>query len=414
VTAFKPTEQQASALDMMYKRIEAGEPESRLFGYAGTGKTTIAHQIALQMAGQTLFAAFTGKAASVLTRKGCPATTIHSLIYLPTGDKQGEIDKLTEKYEALDDVTTDLAFELSAAIEELEMLKHKPGFVLNPGSVLAFADLLIVDEVSMVDKNLASDLLAFGVPIIALGDPAQLPPVGSGGYFTKGGESVADAMLTDVRRQAEGGDIIELATSVRNTRGLPKGNDQVVRQISRSGAMEADQILVGKNATRWSKNLKMRKLLGRDGEVLSRNEKIICLENNKNLKCMNGQMFIVQETHESKHNGLIEALLICDCDGFDPSYPTCSLCKWTPKWLPLHIGGFLSEEEESRLKVMPYGKKQAAMYATYGYAITVHKAQGSEWKNVVLFDESAVFRKDGWRWLYTGITRASEGLVVVS
>lgn len=412
--SFKPTPQQASALEVMQKRIDAGEPESRLFGYAGTGKTTIAHQIAMHQPGQTLFAAFTGKAASVLTRKGCPATTIHSLIYLPTGDKQGEIDKLTEKYEALEDVTSDLAFELSAAIEELEQLKHKPGFVLNPGSELAFADLLIVDEVSMVDRNLAADLLAFGVPIIALGDPAQLPPVGSGGYFTKGGESVADAMLTDVRRQAEGGDIISLATEVRNSRLLPKGNDQVVRQISRGEALAVDQILVGKNATRWNKNLKMRKLLGRDGDVLAKGEKIICLENNKNIKCMNGQMFIVQDVRESKHNGLIEALMFCDCEEFDLSHPTCSRCKWVPRWIPLHIGGFLSEEEEARLKVMPYGKKQAAMYATYGYAITVHKAQGSEWGSVLLFDESAVFRKDGWRWLYTGITRASERLVVVS
>lgn len=411
---FKPTDQQASALEVMQKRIEAGEPESRLFGYAGTGKTTIAHQIALHRSGQTLFAAFTGKAASVLTRKGCPATTIHSLIYLPTGDKQGEIDKLTEKYEALEDLTTDLAFELSEAIEELETMKLKPGFVLNPGSELAFADLLIVDEVSMVDRNLAADLLAFGVPIIALGDPAQLPPVGSGGYFTKGGEKVADSMLTDVRRQAEGGDIIELATEVRNSRVLPKDNPQVYRQISRSGAMAADQILVGKNSTRWGKNLKMRKLLGRDGDVLAKGEKIICLENNKNLRCMNGQMFFVQETRESKYPNYIEALLFCDCESFDSNDITCHLCRWSPKWVPLHIGGFLSEEEEARIKVMPYGKKQAAMYATYGYAITVHKAQGSEWKNVLLFDESAVFRKDGWRWLYTGITRASEGLVVVS
>lgn len=411
---FKPTPQQASALEVMQKRIDAGEPESRLFGYAGTGKTTIAHQIALHQPGQTLFAAFTGKAASVLTRKGCPATTIHSLIYLPTGDRQGEIDKLNEKYEELDDVTTDYAMELTDAIMELEALKHKPGFVLNPGSDLAFADLLIVDEVSMVDRNLAADLLAFGVPIIALGDPAQLPPVGSGGYFTKGGEKVADSMLTDVRRQAEGGDIIELATEVRNSRLLPKDNPQVYRQISRSGAMEADQILVGKNSTRWSKNLKMRKLLGRDGVILAKGEKIICLENNKNLRCMNGQMFFIQDTRESKRDNIIEALLWCDCPGWDPDHLTCSDCRWTPKWLPLHIGGFLSEEEEARTKVMPYGKKQAAMFATYGYAITVHKAQGSEWKNVLLFDESAVFRKDGWRWLYTGITRASEGLVVVS
>lgn len=50
---------------------------------------------------------------------------------------------------------------------------------------------------------------------------------------------------------------------------------------------------------------------------------------------------------------------------------------------------------------------------TYGYALTVHKAQGSQWPSVVLFDESRCFREDRARWLYTGVTRAAEKLTVV-
>uniref|UniRef100_UPI0035D076B3 ATP-binding domain-containing protein n=1 Tax=Bartonella sp. MU70NMGDW TaxID=3243561 RepID=UPI0035D076B3 len=49
----------------------------------------------------------------------------------------------------------------------------------------------------------------------------------------------------------------------------------------------------------------------------------------------------------------------------------------------------------------------------YGYALTVHKAQGSQWNNVVLFDESFAFREMYARWLYTGITRAAERLMIV-
>jgi exodeoxyribonuclease-5 len=51
---------------------------------------------------------------------------------------------------------------------------------------------------------------------------------------------------------------------------------------------------------------------------------------------------------------------------------------------------------------------------TFGYCLTVHKAQGSQWDNVYLFDESFVFREDRRRWLYTGVTRASEKITVVS
>ncbi|MGZ5999644.1 MAG: ATP-binding domain-containing protein, partial [Rhizomicrobium sp.] len=49
----------------------------------------------------------------------------------------------------------------------------------------------------------------------------------------------------------------------------------------------------------------------------------------------------------------------------------------------------------------------------YGYVLTVHKAQGSQWDDVVLFDESFAFPESRARWLYTGITRAAKTLTVV-
>src|SRR3990172_11942416 len=66
----------------------------RLFGYAGSGKTTLAKHFAEHVKGLTFFAAFTGKATHVLRQRGCPnASTIHSLIYHPR-DKSRE--RLTE------------------------------------------------------------------------------------------------------------------------------------------------------------------------------------------------------------------------------------------------------------------------------------------------------------------------------
>ena len=140
-------------------------PIFRLFGYAGTGKTTLARHIADGVDGEVKYAAFTGKAASVMRGKGCHgASTIHSLIYR-TRESGDEI----------------------------------PNFDLWDEAPASKAELIIIDECSMVDPELGKDLLSFGVPLLVLGDPAQLPPIQGGGFFT---EAEPDAMLTEVHRQA--------------------------------------------------------------------------------------------------------------------------------------------------------------------------------------------------------------------
>ena len=137
----------------------------RLFGYAGTGKTTLARHFAEHADGEVKFAAFTGKAASVMRGKGCKgASTIHSLIY-----------RARESGEEI------------------------PSFDLWDEAPASKAELIVIDECSMVDAELGRDLLSFGVPLLVLGDPAQLPPIQGGGFFT---EAEPDVMLTEVHRQA--------------------------------------------------------------------------------------------------------------------------------------------------------------------------------------------------------------------
>jgi AAA domain len=132
----------------------------RLFGYAGTGKTTLAKHLAEGVDGKVLFAAFTGKAACVMRSKGCQgAATIHSLIY-----------KARESGEEM------------------------PSFELWDEAPASKAKLIVIDECSMVDAELARDLMSFGVPLLVLGDPAQLPPIQGGGFFT---DAEPDAMLTE-------------------------------------------------------------------------------------------------------------------------------------------------------------------------------------------------------------------------
>ena len=176
----------------------------RLFGYAGTGKTTLARHIADNVDGKVLFAAFTGKAAQVMRNKGCHgASTIHSLIY--------------RARESGEDV---------------------PTFELWDEAPASKAKLIIIDECSMVDAELGRDLMSFGVPVLVLGDPAQLPPIQRArGFFT---EAEPDAMLTEVHRQAKDDPIIRLSMDIREGREIEPfrdGETQVVRaQRPRSAA----------------------------------------------------------------------------------------------------------------------------------------------------------------------------------
>src|SRR5690606_12740333 len=141
-----------------------GQQVFRLFGWAGTGKSTLAVHLAKGV-GKVVFAAFTGKAALVMRKRGCVgASTIHSLIYVLVEEKGGE-----------------------------------PKFVLNHDSDIVDADLVVIDEVSMVGAELAKDLLSFGKKVLVLGDPFQLPPVKDAGFFTN---IDPDIMLTEIHRQA--------------------------------------------------------------------------------------------------------------------------------------------------------------------------------------------------------------------
>src|SRR6202161_761264 len=190
--------EQADAIDQVGRWLKQGEPQVfRLFGYAGVGKTTLARHIAEGARGETAFAAFTGKAALVMRSKGCAgATTIHALIYRAVEDDEG----------------------------------GSPTFKLNHDGPASRAGLIVIDECSMVDAELGRDLLSFGKPILVLGDPAQLPPVKGGGFFT---EAEPDAMLTQIHRQAAGNPIIHMSMQVREGRRLALGDYGESRVVRR-------------------------------------------------------------------------------------------------------------------------------------------------------------------------------------
>jgi exodeoxyribonuclease V len=358
--------QQDEALVAVAAWLKRGEPQLfRLFGYAGTGKTTLAKHIAEGVEGEVAFGAFTGKAASVLRAKGCSeASTIHSMIYRTRESEEGG-----------------------------------PLFAINRAGPASQADLIIIDECSMVDEELGRDLLSFKKPVLVLGDPAQLPPVNGGGFFT---EAEPEVMLTEVHRQARDNPIIRLSMTIREGGRLPlgqHGESRVVRrsEIDAAEVTRADQVLVGLNRTRRLYNGRIREILGFRDPMPAAGEKLVCLRNDKTKGLLNGGTWTVQALRSPK-NGLVRLDIVPEDER---------------RRRPLEVS-VLPEFFEGREDEIPLIARRESDEFTYGYALTVHKAQGSQWNDVVLFDESYAFREHRSRWLYTGLTRAAERVTVVA
>lgn len=338
-------------------------------GFAGTGKTTLAKEVAANIKGGVSYAAFTGKAASVMRRKGCDsASTIHALIYKPKGKN-----------------------------------RQVPRFELNHNSIVKSQKLVIIDECSMVDEELGRDLLSFGTKILVLGDPAQLPPIKGTGFFNT---DTPDVMLTEIHRQALDNPIIRLSMQVREGGKLEPGIYGESTVIERKGmdaedlgrrVMGADQVIVGLNRTRHQYNKRMRALKGYAGELPMDGEKLVCLRNNHKLSILNGTLWRVKRWGKLRDKAINLQLLSME-DTEDSA-----------------VRDVMVREEffYGTEATVPWQELKGTQQFTYGYALTCHKSQGSQWDNVMIFDEGNAFRDDAIRWRYTAITRAAEKVTMV-
>ncbi|HEV7718332.1 MAG TPA: AAA family ATPase [Arsenicitalea sp.] len=361
---WSPQQDQALKDVSAWLKDKDGAQVFRLFGWAGTGKSTLARHLA-QGVKSVKYAAFTGKAALVMRKNGCRgASTIHSLIYSLVSEKEGE-----------------------------------PKFILDPESEAASADLIVIDEVSMVDENLGRDLLSFGTKVLVLGDPFQLPPVQGAGFFTA---SEPDIMLTEIHRQAADNPIIRMSMDIREGGYLERGRygeSEVIGkdQVDRNAVLDADQVLVGRNKTRLEYNDRLRELKNLPFHEPVVGDRLVCLRNNPVKKLLNGQIWTIDEV-KKKNAG--RYALVLDSDDVNSKVQAKVVT---------HRAFFSGEED-----TLSWPERRQYDEFTFGYCLTVHKAQGSQWENVYLFDESFVFREERRRWLYTAVTRASEKITVVS
>ena len=410
-----------------YSNRSKDQQVCRVFGYAGVGKSTIVKYaidelgLSTEKPGEVLYAAFTGKAALVMTRKGTPASTIHSLVYRVSEPTPQEIEKLEKEAAEIRAGlqargVAERLFE-EARLRSLELrLKdaHKPRFVLNAESAVRDCKLLVLDEVSMVGAEMARDLLAFGKPTLVLGDPGQLPPVKGEGAFDAPNP---DVMLTEVHRQAGESAVLRLATLAREGKWIPHGHhDDFVWKMRRSDVgpeqlLKADQVICGRNATRIQLNVAMKRAAGFDAVFPGGNgEKLICLKNRNDVGLVNG-MFVTLDDIKDDGDEIAFTASITSEDGKRIGGGATGKGERFRIWRGPFLDHVMPDPERERRE---YQKKRTAVECVWGWAITCHKSQGSSWPNIVIYDDGlGRTAEDRARWLYTAITRAERGLVLL-
>ncbi len=409
------SEEQNNALDIMMKNIAKsgiGRLPSyritpfvyRVGGYAGTGKTHLLCKLRNEIYTfnrriNVAYATFTGKASAVLkikltennAIKGSDYVgTIHGLIYKP----QTRYDKQLKTY----------------VITGWRLINHDEFFY----------DLIIIDEGSMVSKEIWQDLMKFGTPIIVVGDHGQLPPISAKSFSLM---TEPDFVLEKIHRQAEDNPIIQLSAFVRKNGYIPfnhvwapgvfkipwehKQTQTIFNELNHDNNVV---ILCGFNTTRCALNQKIRRRLGYKKDTPYPGERIVCLRNNHSIKLMNGQIgtmiWLMPE-----EEGLYRLTIDVD-DEYDPYEVMANMITFGQ----VSYTTFNEDHETKDKRNYAKDKGYELDYFDYGYCISVHKSQGSEWNKVILFEQRTNHWNDDYykRWLYTGITRAREKLMVVS
>jgi len=410
-----PSDDQAAAYETMAKWLANGglvHPKQKnpqlltLAGYAGTGKTYLTSIIAKEFGTALRFAfcALSGRAASILGNKlraqgvcfgegGHYCGTIHSLIYRPIEDDKGEVVYWAK----------------------------------NPKMDY---DVIVLDEASMISEDIFNDLSSYGIDILAVGDHGQLPPIE--GKFSLMKDPIL--RLENIHRQAQDNPIINLSMVIRKTgkipRDIPTNNNislvkksdciDFIRQTY-SGKQDPKDILdttilCYKNATRTRFNSLVRNVIfGNISKIPLSNDLVICLKNKKNKSSKQPPLY-------NGYRGYLESGVTDEDEHFwggklnfpfeDIRIKVNTICK--------HQFGFQktfsSFDELAMFGMEVKHWNEVGLLFDYGYALTVHKFQGSQAPNVILLNERPAPVDDDTyrRWAYTAATRSSDKLTIIT
>ena len=493
---------QRAAYDAIMRWVEANPPvwdeddESpskilTLGGYAGSGKSTLVSLVAERVR-LPAFCAYTGKATSVLRRKlhasgtqtvgtqkksreGVLSTdsrpycgTIHSLIYRPCDCREPK-EVVVEKPCPAEGCIGELFLSDGGVtcpnghgglVERSDFAKIKPKKVLvyppkhedgkcrlcggkewlRRDALDRRYGLIIVDEASMVDDAMLRDLQSYGVPILAVGDHGQLPPVGGVGSLMKS----PNLRLEQIHRQAEGNPIIALSKVIRETGRIPEsfdGGDAVtfgsIRLIERlieeryENASAERLLQMGlacyTNRRRVGLNSMVRRVRGisRDGHDLPiAGEHVVCLRNIKEQSgrppVANGMRGVLQsdvawkQIKNSKGTkvGESETQLVGSIAFPEDEIDSLEYEMFGPQFQREKT---YSSSEEMAKETGVYSFSAAGNLFDFGYSMTCHKMQGSQFDDLVVVAEKPgpVGEEDWKRWLYTAVTRSAKKLTVL-
>lgn len=391
------TKKQEECVKVCIERYKEGERFSVIAGYAGTGKSFVVRHIVEALSVNyginpdvdVCYCAFTGKACDVLKRKGnSNVKTLHKLLYNCIRDKNGKWKRMAKK-----------------------KIEYK---------------VLVVDEVSMVPKYMVELLASFNVYIIFLGDPFQLPPI------KKDNDNLLlynpHVFLNEIVRQAKDSEIIRLTMDIRDGKPIEnyKGEDVIIggQELFVSGTLKwADQIITATNKTRGLINKTMREYNNFDPTKPEEGDKIICTTNYWD-EFSNFENPLINGTIGTLKN-IINNYLQLPTWASVGKLPTmlCSVeLEDGEQFSSISIDkNFLHNEkkllnfkDEYRLAKSKKYKNALPLNFNYGYAITCHKSQGSQWDNVLVYEENFPFEKEEHaRWLYTAATRSAKKLVLI-
>ncbi len=415
--AVKLTDDQTNAKNLIVEWfVNADEQVFVLSGYAGTGKTFLIDHIVkevlkLKVGKEAVFVSPTGKAAANLVRNGTPAGTVHGLIYLRDMedfdvDENGEIvEKNALSFVRREEIGKDIR-------------------------------LIIIDEASMINETMLYDLLSYGVKCLFCGDGAQLPPI-------EGTCSLLEHphyTMKEIVRQAADNPIIQVATMARRGEYIEYGKyGDTVYVVPRNGLsaatrkrlfLKADQIICGRNVTRNAINREVRRYKEIPEKTLlpMEGEKVICTLNDWEKPLDKGKKFylvngIIGRAHDVQESVDELATMEFQADfldyGVKVPFDTGIFLEgrykhsYGKRAVTLSSGVVVDEYNYHLLRGFKAVSEEPICRFEFAYAVTCHKAQGSEFNFVIVFDESGNFGGEKARWLYTAITRAKEKLLII-
>jgi exodeoxyribonuclease-5 len=403
-------------------------------GLAGSGKSTLLGVFAAQTKLLVAYVAFTGRAASVLDRKlkACGVKTT-------TGLKRAD-DDIQEGFDSFfdDSLSKGDSGKGPAFCSTIHRLLYKPIIDEKTEELKGFSertkldrpyDLIVVDEASMISDTMLEDLQIHNTPILAVGDHGQLPPVKSSGSCVANPE----LRLEKIHRQAQNNPIIKLAHGLRTHGKLlekyadgervvfgPKGILHETLRNADIGSLDTG-VLCWMNKTRITLNGAARKAAcffgpPRKGEI------VISLKNkppvyNGMRGILQGDVMMPAATGDTLERYLaspgrpweLYASIAFPDEGLSPTRHTLCAAQFNRE----KIFADVEELRERGIDVRSMG--MAGELYDFGYALTVHKSQGSSFEHAIVYcDRPQRPDDEDWRrWAYTAVTRASERLTVL-